>query len=33
MTTISKEHVLDSFNRRGSTRYYDPNKKISDEDL
>lgn len=26
MTTISKEHVLDSFNRRASTRYYDPNK-------
>ncbi len=33
MTTISKEHVLDSFNRRASTRYYDPNKKISDEDF
>ena len=33
MNAISKQQVLDVFHARASTRAYDPNKKISEEDF
>ena len=33
MSQISKQQVLDAFRFRSATRYYDPSKKISEEDF
>lgn len=33
MTQLTREQVLELFHQRSSTRYYDPTKKISDEDF
>lgn len=33
MTQLTREQVLELFHQRSSTRYYDPAKKISDEDF
>ena len=33
MSQISKQQVLDAFHFRSATRYYDPSKKISEEDF
>ena len=33
MTQLTREQVLELFHQRSSTRYYDPEKKISDEDF
>ena len=33
MSNISKQQVLDAFHFRSACRYYDPNKKISREDM
>lgn len=33
MSFFTKEQMLDVFHRRASTRYYDANKKISDDDF
>ncbi len=33
MNAITKQQVLDVFHTRASTRAYDPNKKISEEDF
>lgn len=31
--TFNKQDILDAFKRRVATRYYDGNRKISDEDM
>ena len=33
MTQLTREQVLELFHQRSSTRYYDPAKKITDEDF
>ena len=33
MIQLTREQLIELFNRRSSTRYYDPNKKISNEDF
>lgn len=33
MSQITREQMLQVFENRSSTRYYDPNKKISQEDF
>ena len=33
MSQITREQMLQVFENRCSTRYYDPNKKISQEDF
>lgn len=33
MSNISKQQVLDAFHFRSACRYYNPNKKISREDM
>lgn len=33
MMTITKQHILDGFKFRAATRYYDPERKVSREDM
>lgn len=33
MTLITKQQILDGFKYRAATRYYDPERKVSREDM